>query len=118
MASGYFPVSKIDTEGKKLLEAIRIIKDVAENLGEASAAGCVPEDAIRDGEYIADLYRAVSLVRPAIEGHITHRSLCVKVQRLLTDYLPPDSPHSAHDTISNILAVIDGPEWHRAEGTE
>lgn len=116
MASGYFPLYKNDSDGKKLIEAIRLLKEVASEISEASSVSCTPEDAVRDGEYISDLYRAASLIAPCIEGHMTHRGCIVKVHHILNRYLPPDSDLSAHDAISEILGVLDGPDWRSAEG--
>lgn len=116
MASGYFPLHRNDDEGHKLVEAMRLLREVAADIGKASSTNCVPEDAVRDGEYISNLYRAISLIAPCLEGHVTHRGCCIKTQRVLARYLQPDSGLSAHDAISEVLGILDGPDWRAAEG--
>ena len=114
MSSGYFPISPRFDEGKKLLEALKLLKDVSSSCHSGDDGALTPEDTKSDGRYLARIDLAIDLVAPCIEGHVAYWRLAQDALAIINKYLPPDSGISEHDALSDLIGLFDGPKYRAA----
>lgn len=116
MASGYFPLNpNFSGPGQKILQALRLLNEAREELRGYSYHELCAEDAVYDGQYLADFERGVDLISSCLEGYVSWQRMADEALRVLNRYLPPDSNITEHDVVNELLGIFDGPMYRAAK---